>query len=344
MAEGRAWRITVGLAAAAIIAFAVAQAQSVVAPVVFALFCIALVWPLQGKLQGTMPKVAALLVTMAVALVTLLGLAWLVAWAFGRVGTSVVANAATLQALYNAQIAWLESRGIPAAGALTGSFDSRWLVGVAQRVLGQLQGLVSFILLTLVFVMLGLLEVDAAERQMRRLGDRAPAALLSATRRTAKKLRTYMLVRTFMSVLTGLAVWAFAWAMGLELAAEWGAIALVLNYIPFIGPLIATLFPTIFAVLQFGTWDVAITVFAALQVIQFLGGSYIEPRLTGVQLAVSPFMVLVAVFLGSYLWGIPGAFIGVPVLIAALTVCEEFPQSRWVADLLSGQEDAAPRG
>jgi predicted PurR-regulated permease PerM len=311
----------------------------VVAPVVFALFCIALVWPLQGKLQRTMPKIAALLVTMIVALVTLLGLAWLVAWAFGRVGTSVVANATAIQALYNAQIAWLESRGIPVAGALAGSFDSRWLVGVAQRVLGQLQGLVSFILLTLVFVMLGLLEVDAAERQMRRLGDRVPAALLSATRRTAKKLRTYMLVRTFMSVLTGLAVWAFAAAMGLELAAEWGAIALVLNYIPFIGPLVATLFPTIFAVLQFGTWDVAITVFAALQVIQFLGGSYIEPRLTGAQLAVSPFMVLVAVFLGSYLWGIPGAFIGVPVLIAALTVCEEFPHSRWVADLLSGREE-----
>jgi predicted PurR-regulated permease PerM len=338
MAEGRALRITIGLAAAALIASAVAQAQSVVAPVVFALFCIALVWPLQGELQRTMPKIAALLVTMIVALVTLLGLAWLVAWAFGRVGTSVVANAAAIQALYAAQIAWLESRGIPVAGALAGSFDSRWLVSVAQRVLGQLQGLVSFILLTLVFVMLGLLEVDAAERQMRRLGDRVPAALLSATRRTAKKLRTYMLVRTFMSVLTGLAVWAFAAAMGLELAAEWGAIALVLNYIPFIGPLVATLFPTIFAVLQFGTWDVAITVFAALQVIQFLGGSYIEPRLTGAQLAVSPFMVLVAVFLGSYLWGIPGAFIGVPVLIAALTVCEEFPQSRWVADLLSGRE------
>jgi predicted PurR-regulated permease PerM len=339
MAEGRALRITIGVAAAALIAAAVAEAQSVIAPVVFALFCIALVWPVQGRLQRLLPKVAALLLTMIVALVTLLGLAWLVAWAFGRVGTSIVANATTLQALYAAQVAWLESRGIPAAGALSGSFDSRWLVGVAQRVLGQLQGLISFILLTLVFVMLGLLEVDAAERQMRRLGDGVPAALLAATRRTAGKLRTYMLVRSFMSVLTGLAVWAFAAAMGLELAAEWGAIALVLNYIPFIGPLVATLFPTIFAVLQFGTWEVALTVFAALQVIQFLGGSYIEPRLTGARLAVSPFMVLVAVFAGSFLWGIPGAFIGVPVLIAALTVCEEFPATRWVARLLSGSED-----
>ena len=147
-----------------------------------------------------------------------------------------------------------------------------------------------------------------------------------------------MLVRTAMSVATGIAVWAFAEAMGLELATEWGVIAFVLNYVPFIGPLVATLLPTAVAALQFGTWQVALTVFLALQVIQFLSGSYVEPRLAGARLAVSPFMVLVAVFLGAFLWGIAGAFIGVPALIAALCVCEEFPGGRWVADLLSGRE------
>jgi predicted PurR-regulated permease PerM len=343
MADGRAMRVMLGLSTAILLAGAIMLAQSVVAPVVFAIFAIAVVWPVQGWMQARMPKVAALLVTMVVALVALVGLALLVAWAFGRVGQSVVANAATLQALYAQKLAWLEAQGIPAAGALAGQFDARWMVRVAQGVLGQLQGMLSFILLTLVYVMLGLLEVDVAKRQMLRLGPGVPAALLRAAGRTAQKLRTYMLVRTFMSVLTGLAVWAFASAMGLELAAEWGAIALVLNYIPFIGPLVATLFPTIFAVLQFGTWEVALTVFAVLQIIQFLGGSYIEPRLTGARLAVSPFMVLVSVFLGSFLWGIPGAFIGTPVLIAVLTVCEAFPASRWVADLMSGREEAPPR-
>jgi predicted PurR-regulated permease PerM len=178
---------------------------------------------------------------------------------------------------------------------------------------------------------------------MARLGARnqVAATLMVALRSTAEKFRTYMAVRTLMSVLTGAAVWAFAYAIGLELALEWGVIALVLNYIPFIGPLVATVFPTIFAVLQGGTWQLALGVFAALQVIQFMGGSYIEPRLTGKRLAVSPFMVLVAVFFGSFFWGLSGAFIGVPLLIAALTICEAFPRSRWVAELLSGR-DAPP--
>jgi len=315
----------------------------VIAPIVFAFFIIALVWPIQRGIQARLPKLLALLITMVAALVTLVGLSLMIAWAFGRVGQWIAGNAAMLQLMYVEKLAWLEAQGIPVAGLLEGQFDVRWMVRTAQQVTGRLQGTLSFLLVTMVYMILGLLEVDIARRQMQRMGAGGPAAaLLRGAEQTAAKFRAYMAVRTFMSVLTGLAVWAFAYAMGLELAAEWGVIALVLNYIPFLGPLVATLFPTVFAVLQFGTWQVALTVFAVLQVIQFLGGSYIEPRLTGARLAVSPFMVLVAVFFGSFLWGIPGAFIGVPVLIATLTICEQFPGSRWVARLLSGRDDAAP--
>ena len=62
-----------------------------------------------------------------------------------------------------------------------------------------------------------------------------------------------------MSIATGLAVWAFARAMGLDLALEWGVIAFVLNYIPFIGPLVATVFPTAVGLLQFGSWQAVVT-------------------------------------------------------------------------------------
>jgi AI-2 transport protein TqsA len=330
--------VLLSLTCVVILAAGLSAAQAVVAPIVFAMFAIALVWPLQGALQKRMPAVAALLITMLVTLVTLLGLAWLVAWAFGRVGAHIVANAAQLQAFYTAQLAWAEARGIDVAGTIAAQFDARWLVRLAQSVLGQLRGTLSFILLTLVFVLLGLLEVGAVRSQMLVLRHNTPTALLRAAERIGAKLRAYMLVRSLVSVATGLVVWAFAAIMGLELAAEWGAIALVLNYIPFLGPLVATLFPTLFAALQFGSWGAALMVFAGMQVMQFLGGSYIEPRLAGRNLAVSPFLVLASVFIGGFLWGMPGAFIGPPALIAALTLCEEFLAARPFAALLSGQE------
>ena len=330
--------VLLSLTCVVILAAGLSAAQAVVAPIVFALFAIALVWPLQGALQKRMPAVAALLITMLVTLVTLLGLAWLVAWAFGRVGSHIVANAAQIQAFYTAQLAWAEARGIDVAGTIAAQFDARWLVRLAQGVLAQLRGTLSFILLTLVFVLLGLLEVGAIRSQMLILRHNTPTALLRAAERIGAKLRAYMLVRTLVSVATGLVVWAFAAIMGLELAAEWGAIALVLNYIPFLGPLVATLFPTLFAALQFGSWGSALMVFAGMQLMQFLGGSYIEPRLAGRNLAVSPFLVLASVFIGGFLWGVPGAFIGPPALIAALTLCEEFLAARPFAALLSGKE------
>jgi predicted PurR-regulated permease PerM len=328
----------IGLCAAILLAGAMYLAQSILVPILFALFSIALVWPLQRRLAHVLPDALAMLVTLAGALVTLVGMALLIAWAFGGVGQWVVANSAQLQLLYAQKLAFLESQGIAVASVFAENFNTRWLVRIAQEVTGRLQGILSFTIVTVVFLVLGLLEVDVLRRQMARMQGEAAPALLRAAAATGQKFRVYMLVRSIMSVVTGLCVWGFASFMGLDLAAEWGVIAFVLNYIPFIGPLIATLFPTIFAILQFASWEVALVVFVSLNLIQTISGSYIEPLLAGKTLAVSSFMVLLAVFFGSFLWGIPGAFIGVPVLIAALTICHEFQQSRWVADLLSGRD------
>jgi predicted PurR-regulated permease PerM len=328
-----------GLCTAILAAAALHLAEAILAPIAFAFFTIALAWPVQRAAQARVPAFVALPGTVLVTLVVLVALALAAGWGFGRVARWIIANAGMLQVLYAQKLDWLEGRGIPAA-ILGEQFNVRQLVRVAQTVILQLQQVASFLVVTLVFVILGLLEVKVASRQLERLGRDSPAAagLLRAARQIAAKLRTYMLVRTVMSIATGLAVWAFAVAMGLELAPEWGVIAFVLNYIPFIGSLLATLLPTIFAVMQFGTWEAAVTVFLALQAIQFLSGSTIEPRLAGARLSMSPFMVLVAVFFGAFLWGIPGAFIGVPALIAALSLCEQFEGSRPAAALLSGRD------
>jgi predicted PurR-regulated permease PerM len=89
----------------------------------------------------------------------------------------------------------------------------------------------------------------------------------------------------------------------------------------------------------------ALLVFLGLNAIQFLIGSYLEPRFSGSALAISPFVVVVSVFFWAFLWGIPGAFIGVPIMIAILTICEINEPSRWIAALLSGpvHKDTLPQ-
>ena len=93
-----------------------------------------------------------------------------------------------------------------------------------------------------------------------------------------------------------------------------------------------------FATIQFKSWQMVAVIFAGLYFLQFIIGSYLEPLIAGAALAISPFAMLCAFFFWDFLWGIPGAFIGLPVTIALFTICEQTPSGRWIAYLLSNHD------
>ena len=313
------------------------RASSVLSPLALALFTIAIVWPIQQRLQSVMPTILALAITVIATATVCFGVASLAVWAFSRVGHFAVADAARYQTLYARLIDWLDDHGISVAGLWAEHFNVTWLLGAAQRVTERVNSTLAFWLIALTYLILGLLEVDDFRRKIQSLDNRELAhVLLEGSAATARKFRTYMLVRTEMSAATGLAVGLFAWMTGLRSAVEWGVIAFVLNYIPFVGPFIATLFPTLLAMTQFHSWQAVLGMFIGLNIIQFVIGSYAEPRVAGSILSISPTLVLFSIFLWTFLWGFFGTFIGVPITLAILTYCEQHPSSRWVADLLGG--------
>ena len=117
-----------------------------------------------------------------------------------------------------------------------------WLIRLFQEVARQLNRLAGFAILAFVFLMMLLLEVDDFARKIGSLGKGVGAeARRGRVAESAAKIRNYMLVRTLLSVVTGLAVWGFAVLMGVEPAVAWGLLAFALNYIPFIGSFVATL-------------------------------------------------------------------------------------------------------
>ncbi len=309
------------LIAAILIFAALYYANAIFAPVVCALFIIALVWPLQKRLQATMPKLLALAIVLLATIIVFLVFGSLISWGVGRVGRSLIAEADRFQAIYEQTATWLEGHGIIIAGLWAKNLDVRWLMRVLQGITTHLNTTVTFWLVVLIYLLLGLLEVDEL----------------------TEKIRHYMLIRTAMSIATGAFVWALAAAAGLQFAKEWGVIAFALNFIPFIGPFIATMFPTLFSLAQFEWWQSAVLVFICLNIIQFVIGSYIEPRVAGRALAISPFLVLFSVFFWTYLWGFFGAFIGVPITIALLTLCAQHPSTVWVSDLF-GAPVETPEG
>src|SRR5215470_5579184 len=283
----RGLRASIGLSAAILVVTALNFSGPIVAPLAFALLIIAIIWPVQKRLQGFMPTLAALVLTMLGTVFVVTEFASLVTWGFGRVGRFIISDASRYQVLYGQVAEWLEGHGIAVAGLWAEHFNVAWMIGLFRDLTIRMNDMLSFSVVMLTYVVLGVLEVDviAAKLRAAETGEFGNVLLTGATQ-TAAKFRRYMLVRTLMSVATGLLVWGFAAAVGLELAAEWGVIAFALNYIPFIGPVIATVFPTLFAVAQFGSLEMAVIVFVCLNLIQFIGGNYFEPKITGSTLAI----------------------------------------------------------
>jgi len=312
-------------------------ARSVFAPAAVSLFAVAVVWPVQKWLEERLPQLIALAITLLLTVFVLSALLALSVWGIGQVGRWMIINAAQVQAFYVQLTQWLESHGIFVVGIFLDRFDVAWLVRPAQGLASTVRTLVAFALLVLVFMMLALLEVrDFKTKLQTACPEEFASRILRASKQVAEKFRRYMVIRTIASAFTGLMVALLCWALGVELAAAWGVLAFVLNFIPFIGPFVATVLPALFAIVQFQSWEAATLIFAGVSLIQFLIGSYLEPRLSGSALSISPFLVVFAVFFAALLWGIPGAFMGVPLAIAVLTLLEQYTSTAWIAELLSG--------
>jgi AI-2 transport protein TqsA len=207
----------------------------------------------------------------------------------------------------------------------------------------------GFLPLTLVFLVLGLFEArDVQLRLPNALGADAAVRLVSALEEIGWKLRRYMLVRSAVSALTGLLTWLFALFVGLDFAPLWGVLAFALNCIPFVGSVVAVIPPVLFAFVQLPGWQQPALVLAGLTFIQFSIGTVLDPRLEGRALALSPFIVLVSIFFWELIWGIPGAFLGVPLTITIITVCSAFHETCWITQLVSRgavvEDDPAAEG
>lgn len=318
---------------------ALAWGEMVFAPAAFAIFIVMVVWPLQAYLQARMPRMLAILITVLVTLFCVGALLMLFVWGMSVVGQWLVRNGGRLQGIYEVAIDWLELQGFGVAGPLAETFNMSWFMRTIQAMLARLNGILGFSALVFAFAVLGLLETENLVKRLQRSGSRFGGIdIVAVGREIASNFGKYMLVRTVISAVTGLAVWIVAYSVGLEFPVAWGAIAFTLNYVPYIGSLVATLLPAVFALLQFESFQIALVVLGCLTLIQFIVGSYLEPVITGSTLSLSPFAVMLVVFLWSLLWGLTGAFIGVPILIAVMTVCRQLPSMKWLTVMLSGGE------
>lgn len=149
------------------------------------------------------------------------------------------------------------------------------------------------------------------------------------------RVGSYLAMKTLLSVVLAVVSWAVMRVMGLELAGFWAVVTGLLNFIPYLGTFISVALPVLMGVVQFGDLGTVLALLAALSVVQFVIGNFIDPYVMGNSLNLSPVAILASLTVWSGLWGIAGAFLAVPVTAIMVIVLSEFPGTRPVAILLS---------
>ncbi|MCY4035139.1 MAG: AI-2E family transporter [Hyphomicrobiales bacterium] len=151
------------------------------------------------------------------------------------------------------------------------------------------------------------------------------------------RLGTYIWIKTLMSLLTAVASYVVLLLVGVDYAEFWALLIFLLNYIPTIGSLLATTFPTLLALVQFDSFTPGAFVLAGCGVIQFFVGNILEPRIAGDRLNISPLVVLLSLAVWGSIWGIAGMFLAVPITVMLVIVLAHFPATRPIAILLSSE-------
>lgn len=226
----------------------------------------------------------------------------------------------------------------------TGGALSTRLTETAVGVAREVTGTVSTFLATLVLVVFLALLALGETRLWRHKADGPEEGGQEGWSRVAQavsaRLRLFLALRAAMGALQALLYAGWLWWFGLDLLPVWAVLTFLLTFIPNIGSMIAGTLPVAYALL---TKDpaTALAVAAGLFAIEQVVGNFIDPKLQGREVAVSPLVVLGMVLLWGGLWGIAGAFLAVPLTIVAIGVFAHLPALRGVAVFLSTMPDEA---
>jgi len=184
----------------------------------------------------------------------------------------------------------------------------------------SLTGNLFLALLYLVFLLLGTEAFPGKIQQAFRpdLSVRISRALESID----THVRRYLISKTIISLVTATIVTVILLAFGVDFALFLGLVTFFLNFIPNIGSIIATAFPGLVALIQFESFGQALLIILLLVIVQTVMGNFIEPKLMGERLDLSPLTILLSLVFWGWLWGIWGMIMAVPIASLIKIICD----------------------
>ncbi len=211
---------------------------------------------------------------------------------------------------------------------------------------GSFAGFLGKFFLIIIYLIFIFIEEKSLNRKLKLLLKKSenPRPVYESLMHINKLFHNYVSVKILTSFLTGLLSYLVLLLIGIDLPALWAFIIFLLNFIPSIGSIVATLFPALFAILQYGDMAHFFQVVIGVGVIQLLVGNFLEPRLMGNRLNISPLIILISLTFWGFIWGIVGMVLSVPIMAMMIIIFSQFQSTKSIAIILSknGELDFGP--
>ncbi len=278
------------------------------------------------------PYWIAVLFTLVLALCLLFLLGSLVAASVGQLSANSEAYARQLGKLLEQGIALLPEEAAQEFESMT-SFPVRSVGGMLVGTTNAIVDVMSKSMLVLIFVVF-LLISGAGTREA-----------TGVWREAEIRVERYLVTKAVISAVTGCFVGTSLALLGVDLALTFGLFAFLLNFIPNIGSIVATLLPLPVVLMDPElSWKVAVLAIALPGTVQLTLGNFVEPRVMGSALDLHPVTILLALIFWGMLWGVVGALLATPITAVFRIVLGRFEGSRFLADLLAGRIEVLRSG
>jgi predicted PurR-regulated permease PerM len=152
-----------------------------------------------------------------------------------------------------------------------------------------------------------------------------------------KSIGSYISIKTLISGLTATLSYVILILIGIDSALFFAFLIFILNFIPSVGSLIATVFPALMALLQYGntTFTPFILVVVFVGSVQVIVGNFLEPKLMGNSLNISSLVVILSLTIWGAIWGVIGMVLSVPITVIMIIIFSNFENTKKIAILLS---------
>lgn len=214
---------------------------------------------------------------------------------------------------------------------------------VADRLLSSVQDASAGLGLTLIFLFFLLLSKPMIEKRVQSIvASRGGRGLATVLERSFSGVESYMYVQSITGLMIALGSWVVMTAVGLDNALFWSLVIFLFAYLPVLGVLVGSVGPTLFALLQFPSLTPAVAVFVGIQIVSSIVGNLVLPKMQADSQNIDPAASLIAVGMWTVLWGVPGAFLAIPLTLALMYALAQYEDHRWLAVLISHDGDPTP--